>query len=412
MFTLKKFFRRKCLGITSIFTLLCCGLCTMLNAQTYADIDIGKLSVDKGNIQAPMFRVAIESDSEELKTGARKAFSIHGSYEIVPKNTQFIFKFTNVGFNAVRLNVTGAGSFEQVVYGDSTYDALLKACDLAVSKTLGSVGFFAGKLAFSSDKTSHKEIYLGDLFFSKVRQLTNDRSASILPQWSADGNKLYYTGYFRSGFMDLYECDLKSNTRRTFADFRGTNTGGAPSPDGSRVAMILTASGNAEIWSASTKKDDFKRLTRTAAVESSVSYSPDGRNLVFSSDERGGPQIYMMSLDGSNPQRIPTNISGYCSEPNINPIYPTKIAFTAAVSRTFHIAVYDAKTGKSNFITSGDYKATQPKWCSDGRHILFTKELGTVSAICIVDSLTGKQRTLHSNALGNCTGVTFFYPYK
>ncbi|MFI3291023.1 MAG: hypothetical protein R3Y46_03985 [Opitutales bacterium] len=409
MFNLEKIFKGKCFSLIGVFFVVACLLSQVANAQGY---NAGVVSVDRGVAKAPIYRIAIESDSPDLKAWAKTAFAVHGSYEVMPKDTQFVFRFTNVGFNAISLSITGSGSFEQVVYGDSTYDALLKACDLAVTKTLGSVGFFAGKIAFSSDKTSNKEIYIGDLFFSKVRQFTNDKSSSILPHWSADGNKLFYTGYFRSGFMDLYECDLVNKTRRIFANYRGTNTGGAPSPDGSRVAMILTSTGNAEIWTASTNKTDFKRITRTAAVESSVSFSPDGRNLVFSSDERGGPQIYVMPVNGGKAQRIPTNISGYCSEPTINPIFPTQIAFTAAVSASFQVAVYDAKTGKSRFVTTGNFRATQPKWCSDGRHIIFTKEIGKMTSICIVDSITGKQRALHSKALGNCTGATFFYPYK
>ena len=410
MLNLERFIMKKYLKFIGILFALSFVFVGGLQGQNYHDA--GVVSVDKASAKAPLYKITISADSKELESWAKKAFSVHGSYNVVSGKSNFTFNFTSAGKNAVRLRISGSGTFEQVVSADSAYNALLKACDLAVQKTLGTKGFFSGKLAFSSDKSSHKEIYIGDLFFSRVRQITKDNSMSILPNWSANGSKIYYTGYFRYGFMDLYECDLKTNTRRTFADYRGTNTGGVSSPDGSKIAMILSSTGNAEIWVASADKSHFKRITRTAAVESSVSWSPDGKSLIFSSDERGGPQIYKMSINSSKIQRVPTNISGYCSEPTINPVDTNQIAFTAAVSGSFQIAVYDSKLGKSRFVTTGNFRATQPKWCSDGRHILFTKEIGTASAICIVDSITGKERTLHSKALGNCTGVSFFYPYK
>lgn len=384
-----------------------------INAYSQKVIDAGVVSIDKGTSKVPVYRISISSDSNELKANAERAFSSHGSYDIVPKaSSQFVFGFTNVGVNAVKLSISGSGFFEQIVYGSNTFEALMKACDLAVSKTLGGNGYFAGKIAFACTKTGNKEIFYGDLFFNRVRQLTNDKSESIFPMWSMDGTRILYSGYYRSGFMDLYECDLSKNTRRPFASYRGANTGGAPSPDGRRVALILTTSGNAEIWLADTNGRNLKKITNTSAVESSPSWSSDGKTIVFASDARGGPQIYRMSVNGGRPNRVPTNISGYCSEPSVNPVDSNKIVFTAAVSRGFQVAVYDAATKKSTFITSGSERCSQPKWCSDGRHVIFTKEKGGRRSLWLVDSERGKQTLLHSKSLGSCSEASFFYPNK
>ncbi len=381
--------------------------CGFANAQ---GISGGVVSIDKGLSKAPVYNIAVSSDSPELKAAATRAFSSHGSYNIVQeKSSQFVFGFTSVGVNAVKLSIKGGGTFEQIVYGDNTFNALMRACDLAVVKTLGGNGYFAGKITFASDKTSFKEIYAGDLFFNRVRQLTNDKSESIFPLWSADGTKILYSGYYRSGFMDLYELDLSKGTRRPFAQYRGANAGGAPSPDGSKVAMILTTSGNAEIWLADSNGRNVKRLTKTQAVESSPNWSPDGKTLVFASDARGGPQIYKMSVNGGKFVRVPTNISGYCSEPSFNPVDPSKIVFTAAVARGFQVAVYDAKERKSKFVTSGSERCSQPKWLADGRHIIFTKEKGGKRSLWIVDSERGKQTLLHSKSIGNCCEASYFY---
>jgi TolB protein len=47
-----------------------------------------------------------------------------------------------------------------------------------------------------------------------------------------------------------------------------------------------------------------RRLTTSPAIETSPSYSPDGRRIAFTSDRSGAPQLYVMDLDGSNQRRI------------------------------------------------------------------------------------------------------------
>ena len=146
--------------------------------------------------------------------------------------------------------------------------------------------------------------------------------------------------------MDLYSIDLATNTRKVFASFKGSNTGGSFSRDGSKVALILTSSGNAEVWTANASGGGFKKLTNTKATESSPGFSPDGSKVVFASDFMGGPQIYTMPSSGGKMQRVNTRMSGYCSEPAWNPRDPNKIAFTAAAGKGFQVAVYDFKVGQ------------------------------------------------------------------
>ena len=113
-----------------------------------------------------------------------------------------------------------------------------------------------------------------------------------------------------------------------------------------------------------------------------------------------------MPSDGGAMKRIPTNISGYCSEPDWNKRYPNLIAFTTAQNGAFQIAVYDFETKESRVVTS-DGSSSLPKWTNDGRHIIFTKNHGKSRALYIVDSITQKQTALHSKNLGNCGEADF-----
>ena len=53
----------------------------------------------------PIYRVAIVSSNASLQQTAQRAFSLHGSYVMVPRNkAQFVFSFENAGANAVKDN--------------------------------------------------------------------------------------------------------------------------------------------------------------------------------------------------------------------------------------------------------------------------------------------------------------------
>lgn len=388
-------------------------LCACASAQAQQDINV-TVRGEGNRLNVPVYRIAIASDTPELLASAKRAFALHGSYIIsAPARAQFTFAFNKAGANAVKASIKGGTSFEQTCSGATLTEALMKACDVAVERTLGTPGFFAGKLVFSYSRSGAQksEICVSDMVFKNIRALTNDKSDSLMPHFSPDGSKVMYTGYYRTGFMDLFQIDLRSNSRRVFAAYKGSNTGGTFSRDGSKVALILTATGNAEIWTANASGGNFKRMTKTSATESSPSFSPDGSKLLYASDFMGAPQIYVMPVSGGKSVRVRTNVSRYCSEPTWNPKHPEKIAFTIAQGRGFQVAVYDFNTGRSEVVSSGS-STSNPKWLNDGRHIVCTKASGSSRQLYVVDSETKRQCPLHTASFGSAKEPDFVYTAK
>ena len=70
------------------------------------------------------------------------------------------------------------------------------------------------KLAFLSDKTGNKEIYVSDYNGKNLKQVTNNRSINLSPRWSPDGKRILYTSY-KKGWPCLFELDLV--TLRSYA---------------------------------------------------------------------------------------------------------------------------------------------------------------------------------------------------
>lgn len=367
-----------------------------------AQRNIGEVVVTADTKTVP---VRVSSSNPELNALAIQAFRSHGRYRVVASGYTYDIKFTPVAATQVRVEIarsSGTPVHSEVATGSSSRNALLRAADVAVEKTngLGLKGFFTAKVAFIGERTGKKEIYVSDLFFGEVKQITRDNAQALGPRWAPDGSKLLYTSYYKSGFPDIFQIDLNSYQRTTFVSFKGTNSGARYSPNGSQVAMVLSGEGNAEIYVSDANGKRVSRRTRTDAVEASPCFSPDGSRIVFTSDAAGGPQLYIIPVGGGSMQRVATNISGYCAEPDWSRANPNKIAFTARIGRGYQIAVHDFSRGKSEQASNAPFDGVEPSWLPDGRHLVYTARDRTTSRICILDTESGASMPISPTSFG------------
>ncbi len=359
--------------------------------------------------------VAVESSDAVIASRGRRAFNLHGAYKVVSANqAAFTFQIERAGSTSVLLTILSGNPAqtlhqETIIHDTTLQNAVLRACDRAVERTLGQQGFFAGKLAFVGKQRGVTEIYTSDLLFSSVRPLTLDRALVTGPSWSPDGNKLLYTTYYKTGFPDIYMMDIEKRSRTPIANFKGTNIGASFSPDGRRIAMSLSGTGNSEIYVSNRMGRNLRRLTNNRSLEASPSWSPDGRRIVYTSDAPGKPQLYEIAASGGLARRLPTNVGNYCSEPVWNPVYSNLIAFTVAVSRGFQIALYDADKRRAEVLTSITDSAVEPVWLNDGRHLVFTRREGGRTGLMLLDTKTGKASALHSADFGDASSASFVY---
>lgn len=371
----------------------------------------GDLGVIEGRARAE-FRIQVTSSDAATERLMQTAFGLHGGYELRSGGeVHFHFNFEPRGERRAELTIRSGGQelLRETISGRDATHALMRAADHAVRRTLDIPGFFAGTIAFVSTRTGASEIHVSDLFFQNARQLTRDRSKALLPALSPDGNTVLYTSYHRNDFPDLYKIDLRTNRRTVFAGFRGTNTGATFSPDGRQVAMVLSGSGNAEVYVSDAGGRNLRRLTHTEALESDPAWSPDGRRLVFASDSPGRPQLFTMDASGGRATRIPTDISRHCTEPTWNPADEDKIAFTAAMAGQFVVCVYSFRDRRSEVVSRGAGDAVHPVWLRDGRHLIFTRRTSSVSYLMVLDTHTGKMTRLSPRAFDRAHQADYRY---
>ena len=382
-------------------SLLVLALVASVSAQAQPR-DIGRIEVIADNKTLP---IRVSANTPELNALALQAFGTHGRYRLVSSGFTYDIKFSAVTATQVRVDIVKMPSntpvASEVVTGATARNALLRAADVAVVKTngLGLPGYFASKIAFIGERTGKKEVYTADLFFGEAKQITRDNAIALSPRWSPDGSKLIYTS-FKSGFPDIFTIDLGSYQRTTFVSFKGTNMGAHYSPNGAQVAMILTGTGTPEVWVASAQGriGPQSRLTRSDDVKSSPCFSPDGSRIVFASGNPS-PQLNVVPTSGGASQRLRTGF-GYAAEPDWSRAKPNLIVCTVKTGPQYQIAVYDFSKGKAEIVSKAPFDGIEPTWLPDGRHVVYTARTATTSALCILDTETGKSVPISPKSFG------------
>ena len=68
----------------------------------------------------------------------------------------------------------------------------------------------------------------------------------------------------------------------------------------SEIIMSYSDKGITDIYRMNIKKQNIIRITNSPSIDTSPSFSPDGKQIVFNSDRGGTQQIYIMNENGRN----------------------------------------------------------------------------------------------------------------
>lgn len=404
-----------------VFLASLAGLAFMTGSPLYGQ-DRGTivLGTIEGELKKKQVPLDLGKTSKTLARLIAKAVSVHGGVRLAPPSlTRYSVYFAPLGGNQVRVEISKGSpdvpkklfkSF--VIQGNSIDDAVLKGCDRMVESILGIPGFFSGKICYLSKLSGNKEVFVANSLMTSAQPHTSFKKITFNPSWDNRGAGVFFTSN-RKVFNNIYHLDLSSRKISTIANYRGSNLRAVQNPRNSEVAMILSTSGNPEVWLASSPKSKPKRITRNKSNESGPCWSSDGRRLIVTSDSRGKPQLYEVSLSSGRLTRIPTNVSSHCTEATWNPADPTKIAFTAAVGGGFQVYEYSFSSRKSRALTGGRNHGMQPCWANDGRHLFFTERSsnGNTRLMILDTELQGaKPVALHGTSFGNCSQASFHYP--
>jgi Tol biopolymer transport system component len=148
-------------------------------------------------------------------------------------------------------------------------------------------------------RTSAIDVWLLDLTRGVTTRLTSRAMISDAPIWSPDGERILFSAN-PSGVWDLYlraSADVGEDELAYASGLSKTPTDW--SRDGRFVAFTQCCedrAGNVDIWVFSLADRSARPFLRTPFRETAARFSPDGRWIVYVSDEAGRPEVYARSF--------------------------------------------------------------------------------------------------------------------
>jgi TolB protein len=247
--------------------------------------------------------------------------------------------------------------------------------DAIYERLTGEKGYFDTRVVFideSGPKNQRKKrLAIMDQDGANVRYLSDGSAITLTPRFSPTRQEITYMSY-ESGQPRVYLLQIETGQRELVGDFPGMTFAPRFSPDGQKVIMsLLREDGNSNVFAMDLRSRTTTRMTNSNSIDTSPSYSPDGSQVVFTSDRGGQPQIYVMNADGSGQNRISFGGGSYST-----PVWSPRgdlIAFTKQTGGEFQIGVMKTD-GSGERILSTGFQQEGPTWAPNGRYIMFFRE--------------------------------------
>ncbi|MGI9346377.1 MAG: Tol-Pal system beta propeller repeat protein TolB [Gammaproteobacteria bacterium] len=215
--------------------------------------------------------------------------------------------------------------------------------------------------------------------------LTSDNNI-ISPSWSPNGNELLYVSFERRKPV-IYRQSLLTGERRVVANFKGSNSAPAWSPDSARIAAALTEhEGLQQIYLIGAGgKQRLRSNLGGNVINTEPDFSPDGKRIAFTSDEGGRAQIYEYNFANGKVRRLT-----YGVREAMSPDYDSsggKLAYIHRQRAGSNIAVLDIASGDSVLLTDIQL-ADSPAFSPNDTMILFKDE--KIANTLFIVSINGK----------------------
>ncbi|MFH1413796.1 MAG: DPP IV N-terminal domain-containing protein [Candidatus Omnitrophota bacterium] len=168
------------------------------------------------------------------------------------------------------------------------------------------------KIVFVSNRTGTPEIWLMDEDGSNQTRITNTGRWHNTPNWSPDGKRIVFAANY-DGNIDVYTMNIDTTDLQQITDYEGIDFTPQYSPDKKKIVFTSQRSGNDDIWLYNLENGELKQLTTYKERDFSPAYSPDGSSIAFVCGRITGMgdenlEIYLMDQDGKNKRRITKNL--------------------------------------------------------------------------------------------------------
>ena len=254
----------------------------------------------------------------------------------------------------------------------------------------GGKSLVGTRILFVSDRTGSKEIWTMNYDGTDQRALTHYGSISTFPSASPDGRLAAFTTW-GTGYPSITIVSLDSGRKLPFYNQRASmNAFVTFTPDSKQVVFSSTAGGGAaQLYMANANGGNLRRLSSSGAIEVEAKINPKtGNDMVFVSGRSGLPQVYHMSLSGTDVQRLSAG-TGEATNPAWSPD-GVHIAFAWTKGfepGNYNIFLMDVTAPYNPVqLTANEGRNENPTWAPDGAHIAFASKRGRQSQIWVMNA--------------------------
>jgi len=314
-----------------------------------------------------------------------------------PDKAEYLVSGTQNGRIEGRLSAAGAAQplWARAYAGGAIRAQAHAFANDIVKEIRGTVPIFETRIAFRVQEGSSTEIAVSEFDGYNATVVTHDSTLVEGPSWIPGGRGLLYTSW-KNGGEQILEHNLASGQRRAFADFPGANLSPAVSPDGQRVAMILSRSGSPNLWVSKMNGSDLEHLTHTRDEDSCPTWSPDSQEICFVC-RSGRAELQKVSANGGPARALRVvGVYGNLTSPDWSPDGKW-IAFTSG-SGHFSICVAPAEGGDAQQLVAGE----DPCWAPNSRTIVFCRQAGNKRILSLLDVPTKHVKDIRQIS-GSCS---------
>jgi len=156
------------------------------------------------------------------------------------------------------------------------------------------------------------DVYIYDLNEQKERRLTTAARA-FKPTWMADGEHLLLGQQTNFALnTDLSVLDVNTGEISVLKSFdQGVLLDDFDiSPDGTQIVVSLWEGGFQDLYLMSSDGGDLQRITQDGATDVDPRYTPDGDHILFSSDRNGINNLYAYQVSNSSFHQVSNVLTG------------------------------------------------------------------------------------------------------
>ncbi len=312
------------------------------------------------------FMISVEGGREQLLTPAASSAT-----QVSPRDGGILFENVKGGEDEWRKHQTSSIARDLVLFNPKTN--IYKKLTNNIGEDRNPVFTADGKGVYylaERGGDTFNVFYFDTDNSNKKERVTNFKTHPVRFLSIADDNTLAY-GYHGEIYTQQEGKQPKkvnvniindvSSQQISTTTMRGGITTSAVSNDGSQVAYVIRG----EVYVSSVEFGTTKRITNTPEAEKGVSFSKDGRTLIYGSDRDGVWNIYQAKIvrdadiDFANASLIEESpLFSASKEDRMLPTYSPNGEEIAYIEGRNRLMVYNVKSKKHRQVTDGSYHYT------------------------------------------------------